>query len=177
MSRRVFVTGGTGFVGSAVLDELTRRQFEISVLVRRSNSLAAGPMVRPVVGELSDRDALNRGMQDCQAVIHLVGIIMEKPSKGITFEHIHVGGTRAVVEAAVRNGIQRYIHMSALGAREDAASAYHRTKYAAEQYVRASGLEWTILRPSLIHGPHGEFMKQEATWRGSRRRRRCFSCR
>jgi NADH dehydrogenase len=168
MSQRVFVTGATGFVGSAVLDELMKRGFEVNALVRSGNALAARPSVQPIVGDLFDPGALDRGMKDCQAVIHLVGIIMEKPSKGITFERIHVEGTHAVVDAAARNGINRYIHMSALGARANAASHYHRTKYAAEQYVRASSLQWTILRPSLIHGPKGDFMRQEALWARSR---------
>jgi NADH dehydrogenase len=54
--------------------------------------------------------------------------------------------------------------MSALGVRAEAVSRYHKTKYLAEQYVRASGLDWTIIRPSLIHGPRGEFMQMEAKW-------------
>jgi NADH dehydrogenase len=82
----------------------------------------------------------------------------------VTFQRIHHQGTIAVVDAAKRNGIQRYIHMSALGTRPDAISAYHKTKYAAEQYVRASGLDWTIFRPSFIHGPRGEFMQMVAKW-------------
>jgi nucleoside-diphosphate-sugar epimerase len=164
MPQRVFVTGGSGFVGSSVLDELAERGFEANALVRDSQSLADRPLVQPIPGDLFDVKALDRGMKDCQAVIHLVGIIMEKRSKGITFERIHVEGTRAVVDAAARNGIKRYIHMSALGVRENAASQYHQTKYTAEQYVRASSLQWTILRPSLIHGPRGEFMRQEAMW-------------
>ena len=163
MSQRVFVTGGSGFVGSAVLDELTKRHFEVNALVR-GRDLPSRPMVRPIVGDLLDEAAVDRGMKDCQAVIHLVGIIMEKPSKGITFERIHVEGTRRVVDAAARNGIERYVHMSALGARAQAPSEYHRTKYEAEQYVRASALKWTIIQPSLIHGAGGEFMRQEAMW-------------
>jgi NADH dehydrogenase len=164
MPQRVFVTGGTGFVGQSVLDELAKRGFEVSALVRDGNALSARPDLRTVTGDLFDASALDRGMTNCQAVIHLVGIIMEKPSKRITFQRIHVDGTRAVVDAAVRNGIRRYVHMSALGTRPQAASRYHQTKYAAEEYVRASGLDWTILRPSLIHGPRGEFMRQEAMW-------------
>jgi NADH dehydrogenase len=54
--------------------------------------------------------------------------------------------------------------MSALGARPDAVSDYHKTKFRAEEYARASGLDWTIFRPSLIHGPRGEFMRMEAMW-------------
>ena len=84
----------------------------------------------------------------------VICIIMEKPSQGITFERIHFEGTKNVVDAAVRNGVRRYVHMSALGVRPDAISAYHRTKYLAEQYVRASGLDWTIVRPSgLFEAP------------------------
>jgi NADH dehydrogenase len=102
-------------------------------------------------------------MAGCTAVIHLVGIIMEKPSKGITFERIHFEGTRAVVDAAKRNGIGRFIHMSALGTRPNAASQYHQTKWKAEECVRASGIDWTIFRPGLIHGPGG-LMEMEAKW-------------
>src|SRR5206468_414885 len=91
-------------------------------------------------------------------------IIMEKPSKGITFERIHFEGAKNVIDAAVRNGVRRFVHMSALGVRADAVSTYHRTKFAAEQYLRASGLDWTIFQPSLIHGPRGEFMRMEALW-------------
>jgi NADH dehydrogenase len=103
-------------------------------------------------------------MDGCDAVIHLVGIIMERPGKGITFERIHYQGTVNVVDAARRAGVKRYLHMSALGTRADAVSNYHKTKFAAEHYVRGSGLQWTIFRPSMIHGPRGEFMQMEAKW-------------
>jgi NADH dehydrogenase len=82
----------------------------------------------------------------------------------VTFEIIHFEGTKNVVDAADRNGVKRYVHMSALGSRPDAVSRYHQTKFLAEQYVRASELDWTIMRPSLIHGPKGEFMQMEAKW-------------
>jgi NADH dehydrogenase len=85
---------------------------------------------------------------------------------------MHWEATKQIVDAAKRNGVRRYVHMSALGARPDAVSEYHKTKYLAEQYVRSSGLEWTIFRPSLIHGPRGEFMQMEAAW--ARRRKPPF---
>ena len=56
-------------------------------------------------------------------------------------------------------GVKRWIHMSAMGAREGAASRYHETKWRAEQAVMKSGLDWTIIRPSLIHGEDGEFVE------------------
>src|SRR5436190_342985 len=73
-------------------------------------------------------------------------------------------GTRNVVDAATAAGVKRYVHMSALGTRPAAVSEYHRTKYLAEQYVRASSLDWTIFRPSMIHGPGGEFMGMVKKW-------------
>jgi NADH dehydrogenase len=117
-----------------------------------------------VEGDLLDGPTLEAGMHGCTSVIHLVGIIREKPRQGVTFDRVHREGTIAVVEAARRAGVRRLVHMSALGTRPDAISNYHRTKHQAEQAVQTSGLDWTIIRPSLIHGPGGELMRMEAMW-------------
>ncbi|HEY2584304.1 MAG TPA: NAD-dependent epimerase/dehydratase family protein [Tepidisphaeraceae bacterium] len=162
MASRVFLTGGSGFVGSHILRELASHRHRVIPLLRTGSPFPP-EAVECVRGDLFDPASLDVGMRDFDAVIHLVGIIMEKRSKGITFERIHVEGTRAVVEAAKRNGVTRYIHMSALGTRANAVSRYHQTKWEAEQIVRQSGLAWTIFRPGLIHGPGG-FMKMEAAW-------------
>lgn len=165
MPGRVFVTGASGFVGSAVLEELASRGFAVNALVRPGSKLdAPGDSAHIVRGNLFDDRPLDEGIRGCDAVIHLVGIIMEKRSKDVTFERIHFEGTKRVVDAAVRNGVKRYVHMSALGTRPDAVSEYHKTKYRAEEFVRASGLDWTIFRPSMIHGPKGELMRMEAAW-------------
>jgi uncharacterized protein YbjT (DUF2867 family) len=163
MAGRVFVTGGSGFVGSAILRELLGRGYSINALTHRGALPTQAPEVREIRGDLFDTAALDRGMSGCDAVIHLVGIIMEKPSQDITFERMHFEGTRAVVEAAKRNGVGRFIQMSALGTRPNASSQYHRTKWKAEESVRQSGTDWTIFRPALIHGPGG-FMQMEAAW-------------
>ena len=164
MTQRVFVTGATGFVGSAVIDELLSRNIAVNALARRAEVRPGNASVTTIPGDLFDAAALDRGVRDCDAVIHLVGIINENPKAGSTFQHIHVEGTQRVVEATQRAGIKRYVHMSALGTRPGATSVYHRTKFAAEEFVRASPLDWTIFRPSLIHGPAGEFMAMEAMW-------------
>jgi NADH dehydrogenase len=164
MPGRVFVTGASGFVGSAIVEELIARRYTVNALVNRHDVRASLDSVQSIKGSLFDAIALEQGMAECDAVIHLVGIIMEHPSRGVTFERIHREGTRNIVDAAKRCGVKRYVHMSALGARPDAVSTYHKTKYAAEEYVRSSGLEWTIFRPSLIHGPKGELMQMEAAW-------------
>jgi uncharacterized protein YbjT (DUF2867 family) len=161
MAEQVFITGGSGFVGSAVIGELARRGVQTVALMNRKPVDGA---TRSVPGDLFDSAAIASAMAGCSAVIHLVGIIMEKPGQGVTFERIHFQGTKSIVDAAKSAGVKRYLHMSALGVRADAASEYHRTKFAAEEYVRSSGLDWTILRPSLIHGPSGEFMRMEIRW-------------
>ncbi len=164
MPGRVFLTGGSGFVGSAVLAELLARGHAINALVNRGTLRAAGDNVRVVKGDLFDAAALDAGMAGCDVVVHLVGIIMEKPAKGVTFQRVHVEGTRNVLDAAKRSGVRRHVHMSALGTRPGADSDYHRTKHEAEQAVRGSGLDWTIIRPSMIHGPRGEFTDMLAKW-------------
>jgi NADH dehydrogenase len=162
MPAHVFISGGSGFVGSAVIAELLARGCRVSALAHRGN-VQQSDSVRVTRGEVFDSIVLNEAIAGCDAAIHLIGIIMERPRAGVTFERMHVEATRAVIEAAKRAGIRRFIHMSALGARPDAPAAYHRTKFAAERLVRESGLDWTIFRPSLIHGPGG-FMAMEAGW-------------
>ena len=162
MSQRVCLTGGSGFVGSAVVEELVARGYAVNALVNRKP--IDNPAVRSIPGGLFNPRAVDEALSDCDAAIHLVGIIIEQPANGITFTRIHVGGTQAIVDGCQRRGVRRIVHMSALGTRPDAASQYHRTKARAEEIVRASSLEWTIFRPSLIHGPRGEFMQMEAKW-------------
>jgi len=161
----VLVTGATGFVGRSVVRKLLTRGLKPVCLVRSCRKLLSQhPDVDPdrfiaVVGSLEDSQALRKAVESSQAVIHLVGIILQRRLAGQTFERVHVEGTRAVVEAMERAGIKRLVHMSALGTRAGAASMYHQSKWAAEECVRASNLDWTILQPSLIHGPRGEFMR------------------
>jgi uncharacterized protein YbjT (DUF2867 family) len=163
MAQRVFITGASGFVGSAILDELARRAIPATALVNRETISSAGE-VRSFKADLLDSKSLDEGLADCQAVIHLVGIIMENPRTGVTFDRLHVQATRSIVEAAKRAGIRRFVHMSALGVRQNAVSEYHKTKWQAEEIVRGSGLDWTIFRPSMIHGARGQFMRMEANW-------------
>src|SRR5437870_7152305 len=164
MAGTVFVTGASGFVGTAVVEELLERGSGVNALVHRRAVSSPAGRVHSVDGDLFDEKILEEGMRGCAAVIHLVEIMCEHRFARITFERMHLEGTRRVVDAAKTAGIKRYIHMSALGTRMDAVSDYHKTKYAAEQYVRASGLDWTIFRPSMIHGARGEFMQMVNKW-------------
>ncbi|GMA60907.1 NAD-dependent epimerase/dehydratase family protein [Alicyclobacillus fastidiosus] len=154
---RVFVTGGTGYVGVPVVRELLRRGHSVTLLARDASRVPADlcGLVHVVDGDLADSTALQIGMNQADAVVHLVGIIRENRRRGITMQAVHVGGTTAVLEAARRAGVERLIHMSALGARVGARSRYHKTKWEAETRVRQSGLKFTIFRPSVVFGPGG----------------------
>jgi NADH dehydrogenase len=166
MAYKIFITGGGGFVGGAIVEEIVRRGDDVVALVHRQAVPDRGGRVVSVRGGLFDAP-LTEAMRGCSAVVHLVGIIAEKGDA--TFAKIHMEGTKTVVEAAKKAGLRRFVQMSALGVRPDAISEYQRSKFAAEQIVRNSGLEWTILRPSMIHGPHGEFMQWVAAWARGRK--------
>jgi len=159
---KVFITGATGFVGREIVNALLPRNHSINALVNREPIDRDG--VQSFPGGLFDDAALDAAMRGCDAVIHLVGIIFEKPSQNVTFDRIHYHGTRQMVDAGKRAGARRYLHMSALGASPNASARYLQTKFQAEQYVRGSGLDWTIFQPSLIHGPGGDFSKMEEGW-------------
>jgi uncharacterized protein YbjT (DUF2867 family) len=157
----VAVTGGTGYVGGHVVDALVRREHDVRLLVRDPSQhgwLKDRPALQVVHGSLEDQTALRQLVAGADAVVHLVGIIVETGRQ--TFQRVHVEGTRQVLAAARGAGTPRFIHMSALGARPDpTATPYHRTKAAAEELVRASGLPHVILRPALIAGSGNDVMK------------------
>ncbi|MEM1117639.1 MAG: NAD-dependent epimerase/dehydratase family protein [Bacteroidota bacterium] len=163
----VLLTGASGYVGSHVLDALLARGHTVRALVRDAaeRDLADREGVEAVQGDVTDPASLQGVFDGTEAVVHLVGIIDEHPSTGVTFERIHVDGTRHVVEAARAAGVGRFIHMSANGARADGVSAYQTTKWAAEEIVRAAGFDhWVIFRPSTLFGDPGpenpEFAKR-----------------
>ena len=161
---KIFVTGGTGFVGNHVLKELLEKGYQVRALVRPGSEykIKKPDKVDVVPGNVEEIADLTQGMQGCDAVIHLVGIIRAFPSRGITFEKLHTEATANVIAAAKEAGVGKLLHMSALGAREDGPTPYLRTKFAAEELVRESGLKYSIFRPSLIFGPGGEAVKMFA---------------
>jgi len=159
---RVFVSGATGYVGGYLVPALLEQGHSVQALVRpgsESRLPAPGPgSVTPVFGDALNEEQVARGMEGCEAAIHLVGIIREVPSRGITFERLHVRATEYVIRAAAQQQVARYVHMSALGANPDSPAGYLATKARAEQLVRASDLEYTLFRPSIIFGPGDDFI-------------------
>lgn len=158
---KLFIAGATGFVGGHLTDALRQRGHEL-VLLTHSRRRTTEPGFSYVTGDVTDQDSYAAAMQGCDAAINLVGIIREFTNKGITFERLHVAAASAMTGAAQKAGVPRFLQMSALGTRIDAVSAYHRTKWRAEEIVRGSGLAWTIFRPSLIFGPKDAFVNMLA---------------
>ena len=155
----VAVTGGTGFVGTAVVSELLRAGHEVRILSRKApERLSDG--VSHVPGSIVTGEGLDTLVEGVDAVIHLVGIIREVGAN--TFKAVHHKGTVNVIVATSRAGVSRYLHMSAMGTRKEAISRYHQSKWAGEEAVHASGLDWTIFRPSTIFGPEDSFINMLA---------------
>ncbi len=145
----VAVTGATGFVGQALLDEAARQGITLRALTRREQAPRDG--VEWVMGDLADRPALARLVKGAEAVIHVAGVVNapDRPA----FEAGNVAGTLALVEAAVKSGVPRLVQVSSLAAREPRLSDYGASKRQGEKVVMASGLDWTIVRPPAIYGP------------------------
>lgn len=138
---RVAITGGTGFVGRHLAE---RYAPEDAVVVSRRTGVA-----------IDDVDALTTAFAGVDAVAHCAGINREIGDQ--TFERVHVRGTAAVLEAARRAGVQRVVLLSFLRARPGTGSPYHETKWAAEEMVRSSGLDYTVLKAGMIYG-HGDHL-------------------
>ena len=157
---RIFLTGATGFVGGHLLQRLVDEGHTVRALVRdpQKAGLRESSQIQVLQGDVVDGRGLDEGMKNCDAVIHLVGIIVETGKA--TFERVHHLGTRNVVDAAKRNKIGRFVQMSALGARADGVSRYQTSKWAAEEAVRQSGMPFCILRPSLVFGRGSGFVGQ-----------------
>lgn len=153
----ILVTGGTGFVGSHLIKRMRQEGIPVRAIVRDPDkSRALNDLgVDVVKGDVLDTDSLEKATIGVERIVHLVGIIQEAASA--TFQGVHVDGTRNLLEAARKSGVRHFFYQSALGTRPNAKSEYHKTKWAAEELVRASGISFTILRPSLIYGPGDQF--------------------
>src|SRR5437867_2453141 len=158
---KVLVTGATGFVGREILRQLHLAGHHSRILARRPESARVQQLASRYEAEVHPGDVLQPATlagapSGREAVIHLVGIISELGEN--TFENVHTRGTQNVVTAAQRAAVKRFVLMSALGTRPSARSRYHRSKWAAEELVRQSGLECAIFRPSVIYGPEDMFV-------------------
>ena len=150
----IAITGGTGFVGQALIDLALARGLTVHALTRRPQPPRKG--VKWVQGDLADKRALAKLVKGTEGVIHVAGVINAPDAAG--YEEGNVAGSLAVIEATLRAGVPRLVFVSSLSAREPELSEYGRSKLRAEKVVGASGLDWTIVRPPAIYGPRDKEM-------------------
>mgnify|MGYP002784674860 CR=1 FL=1 len=149
------LTGGSGFVGQAVLDILAERNLPAGALVRRVAEHDHS-RVEWINGDLDNKRALDHLVAGARAVIHVAGLT-NAPDPA-AFETANVAGTAQLIAAARQAGTKRFIFVSSLSAREPQLSAYGASKAKAEKLVEDSGLEWTIVRPPAVYGPRDRDM-------------------
>jgi uncharacterized protein YbjT (DUF2867 family) len=150
---KVALFGGTGFVGSHVVDTLVATGHEVSLLVRAGNEhkVPKTEIWRTTIGDINNEAALDATVLGCDAVIYSIGLLREFPKRHITFENTQYEGVVRVAAASKRSNVQRFILISANGIKLP-GTRYQETKFKAEEHVLASGLDVTIFRPSVIFG-------------------------
>lgn len=164
--RSVLLIGGTGYVGDALRHRLREAGHQVTLLMRPASSPERFQQegFATAEGDVTDPDSLVRALERVrpEAVINLVAIIKEKGKA--TFEQMNYRGTTHVIDAMRQTGVSRILQMSAIGAGNLPDYPYHYTKWKAENYVKDSGLRWTIFRPSIVFGPgqHEQFVGQLA---------------
>ena len=138
---KIAITGGAGFVGRHLAERYSADEV---VLISRRTGI-----------DITDVDALAKAFAGCDAVAHCAGINREIGDQ--RYDKVHIEGTAAVLEAAKRAGVHRIVILSFLRARPGTGSPYHETKWAAEEMVRSSGLDYTVLKAGMIYG-HGDHL-------------------
>ncbi|MDA0821136.1 MAG: complex I NDUFA9 subunit family protein [Proteobacteria bacterium] len=164
----VGIFGASGFVGTRLANQLAAQGVALRVFTRSRNTarhLWQLPNCEVIETDIFDAAGLSKYVAGCDAVINLVGILNEKGDDGTGFRRVHTELTRTIIKVCFNTGVQRYIHMSALGADAFAPSYYLRTKGEAENAVMAAhdeGLQTTVFRPSVVFGPGDSFYNRFA---------------
>jgi len=162
------VIGGSGFVGSELCAQLISSGYSVRLLTRnveKCRHLKVLPSLSIVQIKDYHVDTLTSALKDCHALVNLIGILNEKGNDGKEFHQIHVGITRAALNACERANIPRLLQMSALNAHADGPSHYLRSKGKAENYIRAFAdphVTYTIFKPSVIFGEEDSFLNRFA---------------
>jgi NADH dehydrogenase len=151
---KIAITGGTGFVGRYIARRLVGNGHEVVLIARGKDQ--TDPTIQQMANiqtfrmGLEDVHKLSAAFQGCDAVAHCAGINRELGRQ--TYQRVHVEGTRNVVEAARKAGVCKIGLISFLRARPNCGSGYHESKWAAEEIVRSSGLDYTVFKCGVIYG-------------------------
>ncbi|HEV8368910.1 MAG TPA: NAD-dependent epimerase/dehydratase family protein [Pyrinomonadaceae bacterium] len=144
---KIAITGGTGFVGSQLANSLMDEGHEVVVIARRRNSKQDGDFVSC---DLSDVNQLIEAFNGCDSIAHCAGINREIGDQ--TYQHVHIEATQNVVDAARAAGVKKIVLMSFLRARPNCNSPYHESKWDAEEIIRNSGLDYTVIKAGIVYG-------------------------
>lgn len=146
---KIAVTGGNGFAGKDFIRALQLQgEHQIVVVARRAGD--AQPSVSFEIADINNAESLVKAFAGCDAVVHCAGINKEVGEQ--TYERVHVQGTANVVSACKHQGIRKVVLTSFLKARPGTDSAYHESKWQAEELCRKSDLDYTVLKPGVIYG-------------------------
>lgn len=145
----IALTGGSGFVGSSVIKHAVEAGYQVRALARRPQPAQAN--VSWIDGALDTPAALARLVEGADAVLHIAGVVNAPDRAG--FAAGNIAGTQAMIDASMAVGVDRFVHVSSLAAREPGLSNYGWSKAESEALVSASPLAWTIVRPPAVYGP------------------------
>ncbi len=146
---KIAITGGTGFVGGHLAKRLADKGHTVVLVARRLREpLSANMTFAP--SDLTYVETLTAAFEGCDVVAHCAGINREIGQQ--TYQRVHIEATKNVVEAARRAGVRKITLMSFLRARPNCGSPYHESKWAAEEIIRNSGLNYTIIKAGMVYG-------------------------
>lgn len=156
----ILVTGGTGFIGGQLCTELDSRGHSVTALARNPADGDLPESVAVVAGDITDYDAIEGAFEGMDAVVNLVALSpLFKPRGGNQMhDQVHRGGTENAVRAAEVHGVKRFVQLSGIGADPDGPTAFLRAKGQAEEIVKASDMDWVIIRPTVVFGEGGELI-------------------
>jgi NADH dehydrogenase len=155
----VLVTGAAGLVGIHTCRELSKKGWQVRALIRDPARAAMALGQLPVefrVGDIRDASTLRSSLSGCGAVVHLAAIAIER--KGESYRESNTAATERLISAARAESVQRVIFMSQNGADSRSPYPFLHSKGVAQDSIKTSGLNWTILRPSVIFGPEDQFV-------------------
>jgi predicted dehydrogenase/nucleoside-diphosphate-sugar epimerase len=155
--KMIFLTGATGFIGTNLTQKLVINGYATTCLVRRTSDVSnlKGLGVNLAFGDITDRESIERAIGDSRVIIHLAGTTSEVSSDLDLSRKVNVQGTKNLLDVARKFAIQRFIHLTSESTKRTIKGAYAQTKFEADELIRASGLGYTILRPSIVYGPGG----------------------
>ncbi|MBI2810151.1 MAG: NAD(P)H-binding protein [Candidatus Melainabacteria bacterium] len=159
----ILLLGATGLLGGQVLRRLVDKKYPTKLFIRGSSDWKDASIqnlrhrgVDISVADVTDKEAVLASLVDCTAVINIVGSM--RPNKNIDLQQLQVTAVKNLVAAAQRRGVQRFVHISCLGASSSSSSEYFRTKWESEKLVREAEHYWTIFRPSYMFGERFPFL-------------------